>query len=104
MSVSGKTMIGSALASDPDRARVAAEHALALSLMDGFGLSGAKGVLVLITASRNHLTLSDSRLALSTVRAHASPNAHVIYGVTYDVSLNEQLRVIVVAIGLDCGA
>jgi cell division protein FtsZ len=80
----GKAMMGTALASGPDRARIAAEQAVACPLLEGIDLSGAKGVLVLITAAKGSLKLSESKLAMNTIRAYASPDAHVIYGTAYD--------------------
>ncbi len=96
----GKAMMGTATASGPDRARIAAEQAVACPLLEGIDLSGAKGVLVLVTAARGSLKLSESRLAMSTINAYASPDAHVIYGAAYDDSLGDELRVTVVATGL----
>jgi cell division protein FtsZ len=96
----GKAMMGTASASGPDRARIAAEQAVACPLLDGVDLSGAKGVLVLITASKGSLKLSESKLAMNTIRAFASPEALVIYGTAYDDSLGDAIRVTVVATGL----
>jgi len=96
----GKAMMGTALAAGPDRARIAAEHAVACPLLEGIDLSGAKGVLVLISAAKGSLKLSESKLAMNTIRAYASPDAHVIYGTAYDDNLGEQIRVTVVATGL----
>ena len=96
----GKAMMGTATASGPDRARIAAEHAVACPLLEGIDLSGAKGVLVLVTAAKGSLKLAESRLAMSTINAYASPDAHVIYGAAYDDSLGEDIRVTVVATGL----
>jgi len=96
----GKAMMGTAVAAGPDRARIAAEQAVACPLLEGIDLSGAKGVLVLITAAKGSLKLSESKLAMNTIRAYASPDAHVIYGTAYDDSLNDQIRVTVVATGL----
>jgi cell division protein FtsZ len=96
----GKAMMGTAAASGPDRARIAAEQAVACPLLEGIDLSGAKGVLVLITAAKGSLKLSESKLAMNTIRAYASPEAHVIYGTAYDDSLGEDIRVTVVATGL----
>jgi cell division protein FtsZ len=93
-------MMGSALASGPDRARIAAEQAVACPLLEGIDLSGAKGVLVLITAAKSSLKLSESKLAMNTIRAYASPDAHVIYGTAYDEGLGDEIRVTVVATGL----
>ena len=96
----GKAMMGTAVADGPDRARIAAEQAVACPLLEGIDLSGAKGVLVLITAAKGSLKLSESRLAMNTIRAYASPDAHVIYGTAYDDNLGDQIRVTVVATGL----
>ncbi|MFN4359265.1 MAG: cell division protein FtsZ [Hylemonella sp.] len=96
----GKAMMGTAAANGPDRARIAAEQAVACPLLEGIDLSGAKGVLVLITAAKGSLKLSESKLAMNTIRAYASPDAHVIYGTAYDDSLGDQIRVTVVATGL----
>ena len=96
----GKAMMGTAVASGPDRARIAAEQAVACPLLEGIDLSGAKGVLVLITAAKGSLKLSESKLAMNTIRAYASPDAHVIYGTAYDDNLDDEIRVTVVATGL----
>jgi len=96
----GKAMMGTAVADGPDRARIAAEQAVACPLLEGIDLSGAKGVLVLITAAKGSLKLSESKLAMNTIRAYASPDAHVIYGTAYDDELGDQVRVTVVATGL----
>lgn len=100
MSEPGKAMMGTASASGPDRARIAAEQAIACPLLEGIDLSGAKGILVLVTAARGSLKLSESRLAMSTINAYASEDAHVIYGAAYDDALGDELRVTVVATGL----
>jgi cell division protein FtsZ len=100
MSEQGKAMMGTATASGPDRARIAAEQAVACPLLEGVDMTGAKGVLVLITAAKGGLKLAESREAMNTIRAFASPEAHVIYGTAYDESLGDQIRVTVVATGL----
>ena len=96
----GKAMMGTATASGPDRARIAAEQAVACPLLEGIDLSGAKGVLVLVTASKGSLKLSESRQAMNTINAYASTDAHVIFGAAYDESLGDEIRVTVVATGL----
>ncbi len=96
----GKAMMGTASANGPDRARIAAEQAVACPLLEGVDLSGARGVLVLVTAARGSLKLSESKQAMNTIRAYASADAHVIYGAAYDDSLGDSIRVTVVATGL----
>jgi cell division protein FtsZ len=100
MSEPGKAMMGTAQAGGPERATKAADAAVACPLLEGIDLSGAKGVLVLIAASRGTLKLSESKNAMNTIRRYASEDAHVIFGTVYDESLGDQLRVTVIATGL----
>ncbi len=103
MSEPGKAMMGTAQAGGPDRAAKAAEAAVACPLLEGIDLSGARGVLVLIAASRGNFKLAESRNAMNTIRRYAAEDAHVIYGTAYDESLGDQLRVTVIATGLNQG-
>jgi cell division protein FtsZ len=96
----GKAMMGTAQAGGPDRANKAAEMAVACPLLEGIDLSGARGVLVLIAASKSNFKLSESRNAMNTIRRYAADDAHVIYGTAYDEGLGDQLRVTVIATGL----
>ena len=100
MSEPGKAMMGTAQAGGPDRATKAADAAVACPLLEGIDLSGARGVLVLIAASKQTFKLSESRNAMNTIRRYAADDAHVIYGTAYDESLGDQLRVTVIATGL----
>jgi len=100
MSEPGKAMMGTATASGPDRARIAAEQAIACPLLEGVDLTGAKGVLVLISACKGSLKLKESKMAMETIRACASPDAHVIYGTANDEKLGDEIRVTVIATGL----
>ncbi|MEO8299354.1 MAG: cell division protein FtsZ, partial [Burkholderiales bacterium] len=100
MSEPGKAMMGTALASGPDRATKAAELAVACPLLEGIDLSGARGVLVLIAASKATFKLAESRNAMTTIRRYAAEDAHVIFGTAYDESLGDKLRVTVIATGL----
>jgi cell division protein FtsZ len=93
-------MMGTATASGPDRARIAAEQAVACPLLEGVDLSGAKGVLVLISACKGSLKLKESKMAMETIRACASADAHVIYGTANDEKLGDEIRVTVIATGL----
>ncbi len=97
----GKAMMGTAVVSGPDRARIAAEQAVACPLLEGVDMKGAKGVLVLISAAKGSLKLNESKLAMNTIRAFAASDANVIYGTAYDESLGDAIRVTVVATGLN---
>jgi len=100
MTEQGMAMMGSAAANGVDRARIAAEQAIACPLLEGVNLAGARGVLVNITASRTSLKLRETKEVMNTVRAFAADDATIIYGGVYDDSLGEDLRVTVVATGL----
>lgn len=99
MSELGKAMMGTATAAGPDRARVAAEQAIACPLLEGIDLNGARGVLVNITASRS-LKMKETREIMDIIRSYAAEDATVIFGNAYDDSMGESLRVTVVATGL----
>lgn len=96
----GRAMMGTAVASGPERARIAAEQAIACPLLEGVDLACAKGVLVLISASKGSLKLVESKVAMNTVNKYASPDSHVIFGAAYDDSLGDEIRVTVIATGL----
>lgn len=99
MSEQGKAMMGTATASGVDRARIAAEQAVASPLLDGIDLSGAKGVLVNVTASRN-LKGKEIKEVMATVRAFAAADASIAQGIAYDDNMGDEIRVTVVATGL----
>ncbi len=99
----GKAMMGSAAASGMDRARLAAEQAVASPLLEGIELSGARGVLVNISANGN-LGMKEVREVMNTIRAYAAEDAHIIFGTVFDDAMEDNLRVTVVATGLGAAA
>ncbi len=99
MSEQGKAMMGTAQAGGLDRARIAAEQAVASPLLEGVDLSGARGVLVNITASSS-LKMKETREVMNTIRAFAAEDATVIFGTVKDEAMGDELRVTVVATGL----
>jgi len=99
MGEQGKAMMGTATAHGVDRARIAAEQAVASPLLDGIDLSGARGVLVNVTASRS-LKGKEIKEVMATVRAFAAPDASIAQGIAYDDEMGDNIRVTVVATGL----
>jgi cell division protein FtsZ len=99
MSENGMAMMGSAQASGVDRARIAAEQAVASPLLEDVNLAGARGILVNITASRN-LKMKEYYDVMGTVKEFSHEEATVIVGTVIDESMGEDLRVTVVATGL----
>jgi cell division protein FtsZ len=92
------------MASGIDRARIAAEQAIACPLLEGVNLAGARGVLVNITASKPSLKLRETKEVMNIVRTFAAEDATIIYGGVYDDDLADNLRVTVVATGLGMAA
>ncbi len=99
MGEQGQAMMGTASASGPDRAKIAAEQAVACPLLEGVDLHGVRGVLVNITASSS-LKMKETRAVMDHIQSFASADATVIFGTAYDESMGDNLRVTVVATGL----
>jgi len=99
MAEMGRAMMGSAEAEGMDRARIAAEQAAVSPLLEGTELSGARCVLINITASRS-LKMSEVRDAVKTVQAFAAQEAFVKYGTVFEESMGDRIRITVVATGL----
>jgi cell division protein FtsZ len=99
MSEMGMAMMGSARSSGAGRARLAAEQAVASPLLEDVNLSGARGVLVNITASAA-LKMKEVHEVMHTIRGFTADDATVIVGTVIDESLADDLRVTMVATGL----
>lgn len=99
MSEMGYAMMGSGMANGEDRAEEAAEMAISSPLLEDIDLSGARGVLVNITAGFD-LRLDEFETVGNTIRAFASDNATVVIGTSLDPDMNDELRVTVVATGI----
>jgi len=100
MSSQGKAMMGTAIAQGADRAKVAAEQATRSPLLEGVNLHGARGILVNISASKN-LKLHETQMAMNYINSFADDDAEVIWGTAIDESLGDDLRVTLVATGID---
>jgi cell division protein FtsZ len=99
MSEMGMAMMGSAHAAGLDRAVIAAEQAVASPLLEDINLSGARGVLVNITASMS-LKMKEVHDVMNTIKAFTAEDATVIVGTVIDDNMGEDLRVTMVATGL----
>ncbi|MCW9005488.1 MAG: cell division protein FtsZ [Gammaproteobacteria bacterium] len=98
MSQNGMGMMGSGVASGEDRAREAAEAAVASPLLEDVNISGARGILVNVTGT--NLTLGEFEDIGAIISAFASEEAVVVMGTAIDDALQDELRVTVVATGL----
>ncbi|WP_126453524.1 cell division protein FtsZ [Sulfuriflexus mobilis] len=99
MSEMGMAMMGSAVASGEGRARIAAEQAVGSPLLEDVNLSGARGILVNITAGLD-MSIGEFEEVGETIKQFASDNATVVVGTVIDPELTDELRVTVVATGL----
>ena len=99
MTDKGKAMMGIGEAMGLDRARLAAEQAVASPLLDGVDLSGAKGVIVNITANRS-LKLRETNEVINTIKAFCAEDATIIHGTVFNEDMADSLRVTVVATGI----
>jgi len=99
MSEMGMAMMGSGSGRGSDRARQAAEAAISSPLLEDINLSGAKGILVNITSGLD-LTMGEFEEVGNTVKAFASDNATVVVGTVIDQTMEDQVRVTVVATGI----
>ena len=100
MNEMGKAMMGTGEGEGEDRAVQAAERAIANPLLDEISLKGAKGVLINITGGYD-LTLFELDEAANRIREEVDPEANIIVGSTLDTNMEGQMRVSVVATGID---
>ena len=103
MSEMGNAMMGTARASGEERAREAAEGAIRSPLLDDINLQGARGILVNITAGMD-LNLGEFTEVGDIVREFASESATVVVGTVIDPEMESELKVTVVATGLNAEA
>lgn len=99
MSEMGYAMMGAGVSCGEDRAEEASELAIASPLLEDIDLSGARGVLVNITAGLD-LRLDEFETVGNTIRSFASDHATVVIGTSLDPDINNELRVTVVATGI----
>jgi cell division protein FtsZ len=102
MSEMGKAMMGTGEADGERRAIEAAEAAISNPLLDEVSMKGARGVLINITGGPD-MTLFEVDEAANRIREEVDPDANIIVGSTLDESINGQMRVSVVATGIEAG-
>ncbi|MBS9778124.1 MAG: cell division protein FtsZ [Gammaproteobacteria bacterium] len=100
MSERGIAMMGAGIGKGENRAQEAAEKAISSPLLENIDLSGAKGVLVNITGDMN-LTMDEYATIGDTVRGIIDEESTVVIGTTIDNDLEDELRVTIVATGID---
>lgn len=96
----GKAIMGTGEAEGENRARVAAEQALSNPLLDDCSMQGAKGVLINITGG-NDITLLEIDEAANIIKEEVDDNANIIFGSSFDSSLEGKIRVSIVVTGIE---
>ncbi|WP_077928591.1 cell division protein FtsZ [Wohlfahrtiimonas populi] len=100
MSQQGMAMMGVGSASGDNRAREATQEAIASPLLDNINLAGAKGILVNITGGAG-LSIGEYHEVGHMISEYASEDATVIIGTAIEEELGDELRVTIIATGLD---
>jgi cell division protein FtsZ len=95
----GMAMMGSATAAGADRSRSAAQQAVKSPLLEEVNLAGARGVLVNITASSG-FKMKEYHEVMNTIKEFTADEAMVIVGTVIDDSMEDRLRVTMIATGL----
>ncbi len=95
----GKAMMGTGEAEGPDRSRVAAESAISNPLLEDHSMKGAQGVLINITGGLD-MTLHEVDEAANRIREEVDGDANIIFGSTFDATMQGRMRVSVVATGI----
>ncbi len=103
MSEMGMAMMGSGAERGEDRAMKAAEKAISNPLLDDVNLAGANGILVNITAGPD-FTMREFDEVGSTIEGYASEDATIVIGTVLDPDMKDEVRVTVVATGLNRSA
>ena len=96
----GKAMMGTGEAEGDKRAIEAAESAINNPLLDDVSMKGAHGVIINVTGGYD-MTLFEADEACNRIRDEVDPNANIIFGATFDESLEGKMRVSIVATGID---
>ncbi|MBR1778001.1 MAG: cell division protein FtsZ [Alphaproteobacteria bacterium] len=99
MAEMGRAMMGTGMASGENRALEAAEEAIANPLLDDASMTGAKGILINIAGGAD-LTLFEVDEAANRIRREVDPEANIIFGASFDETLEGSIRVSVVATGI----
>jgi len=102
MSKSGMAIMGIGTSSGENRALEAAERAISHPLLEDISISGAKGVLMNITCN-NDLTMEEMAEASERIYNEVGEHAEIIWGTVVDDTLDDEMRVTVIATGLNSG-
>ncbi len=101
MSSSGKAIMGAGIASGPDRAMEAVQHALTSPLLDDTDIKGADHVLLYITSGKNEISLEELNEITAYITSQAGETANVFWGDGIDETLDDEIAITLIATGFD---
>lgn len=96
----GLALMGMGEARGEDRAEISTQMAISSPLLEDLSITGAKGLILNITVSPETLTLQETQIITSTISKEIHPDAKVFWGIVFDESIGDILRVTVIATGL----
>jgi cell division protein FtsZ len=96
----GPAIMGSGSSSGENRAAEAAKRAIDNQLLEDVGIDGAKGILINISATQSSLTMAEFMEASALIQEKAHDDANIIIGALFDETLEDELRVTVIATGI----
>lgn len=100
MAQKGMALMGTGIADGSDRAVSAAQKAVSSPLLDDISINGAQGLLINIASAENNISLDEVDEACSYIQQEAHPEATIIFGVAWDNSLEDSVRITVIATGI----
>ncbi|HID98211.1 MAG TPA: cell division protein FtsZ [Thermodesulfobacteriaceae bacterium] len=100
MSEMGMALMGTGTAKGDRRALEAVQMAIANPLLEDISISGARGILMNITASSSTLSMEEVDQASSLIHSEAHEEANIIWGTVFDENLGDEIRVTVIATGI----
>jgi len=97
----GPALMGAGVGTGENRAIEAAKRAIDNPLLQDVGIDGARGVLINISASEESLTMNEFMEASTLISQKAHEDANIIVGALFDDSLGDEIRVTVIATGVN---
>lgn len=99
MKDSGTAIMGSAVASGPDRASVAVREALSSPLLNDNSIYGAANILLYISSGKDEITFDEVTIITDYIQKEAGNNAEIIWGNGYDENLGDKISITLIATG-----
>ena len=100
MAERGMAIMGVGMSSGENRARDAAQKAISSPLLEDISIHGARGVLINVTGNTD-ITLAEVNEASTLIQERAHENAKVIWGLVFDDSMDDSVRITVIATGFE---